>query len=357
LKETNNSKTIINANGKILFFGLEHFKNEIAIGNSCFICGAKEGSKVFNDEHVIPDWILRRYNLHSSRITLPNKQKFKYGQYKIPCCKECNSDLGEIYEKPLSELFSQPFEKVFDAIINSKDLQHKIFIWINLIFLKTHLKDKELRINLDKRKEDGFISERNYWEEMHHIHCIARSHFTGVKIEDDVFGSAMLFKVLNATDDDYDYKDHTIGKTIMIQLGSLCIISVLNDACACQSIMKDKFEKMYGALTTFQIMEVVSHMNYLNINLKERPVFSSIIGYDLSYKIIAETPELWFLVENKNRITHYGEFLRFYVERNNQGLKFEDEILKEIENGKRSFLFDSEWNFLSQEEVLAHVRN
>ena len=26
----------------------------------------------FNDEHILPDWILRRYALHSRLITLPN---------------------------------------------------------------------------------------------------------------------------------------------------------------------------------------------------------------------------------------------------------------------------------------------
>ncbi len=44
----------------------------ICLGRCCFICGAQPGSKVFNDEHVIPEWVLRKFNLFNRTITLPN---------------------------------------------------------------------------------------------------------------------------------------------------------------------------------------------------------------------------------------------------------------------------------------------
>jgi len=343
-------KTIINSKGEILFFGLNQFKEDIAKGDCCFICGAKKSTKSFNDEHVIPDWVLKKYGLIVDKITLPNQHKFNYGRYKVPCCKNCNSTLGEVYEKPLSKLFSKPPEEVINQIIGSEELRQKIFIWLNLIFLKTHLKDKELRRNLDKRIDEGSIADQYCWEEIHHIHCISRVHYSKAIIEPNVFGSIVIFKVENSNDKSYDYIDSPAGKTVMIQLGQICIVSVLNDACACQSIMKDKFEKMYGNLSTFQIKEIVSHFNYLNLNLKTRPIFKSIIEMDLTYRIIAETPELWYLTATDERIAYYGKFLRFYLENNNEGIEFDEETLKEIELGNRSYLFDSEWNFLNQNE-------
>jgi hypothetical protein len=111
-----------------------------------------------------------------------------------------------------------------------------------------------------------------------------------------------------------------------------------------------KFEKMYGNLSTFQIKEIVSHFNYLNLNLKTRPIFKSILEMDLTYRIIAETPELWYLTANDKRIAYFGKFLRYYLENNNEGIEFDEQTLNEIELGNRSYLFDSEWNFLSQSE-------
>ena len=46
------------------------FIREIGEGNCCFICGANPGSKAFNDDRVIPDWVLAKHGLHSNRITL-----------------------------------------------------------------------------------------------------------------------------------------------------------------------------------------------------------------------------------------------------------------------------------------------
>jgi hypothetical protein len=86
---TNENKTVITDDGKILLFGLQDFLDNIAKGDCCFICGANPGSKQFNDEHVIPDWILRKFNLHSKFINLPNGTRFNYGQYKVPCCEYC----------------------------------------------------------------------------------------------------------------------------------------------------------------------------------------------------------------------------------------------------------------------------
>src|SRR5437016_14120217 len=90
------------ATGKIIFFSEERFVQDICLGDCCFICGAKRASVPFNDEHVLADWILRRYSLHDRSITLPNLTGFRYGGYVIPCCESCNSRMGNVFEKPIS---------------------------------------------------------------------------------------------------------------------------------------------------------------------------------------------------------------------------------------------------------------
>ena len=98
---------------KLIFIGIEEFKKEIIQKKKCFICGApqkkkgnkNEGAKIFNDEHIIPNWVIKRCNLSRKKITLPNETKLLYTKYTIPCCEECNSKLGRVIEKPVSRLF------------------------------------------------------------------------------------------------------------------------------------------------------------------------------------------------------------------------------------------------------------
>lgn len=71
-------------NRKTIYFSFDRFLKDIVHGNRCFICGANPELVPFNDEHVLPDWILRRYGLHNRVIILPNYTRFRYGQFKIP---------------------------------------------------------------------------------------------------------------------------------------------------------------------------------------------------------------------------------------------------------------------------------
>src|ERR1700719_2400009 len=93
--------SVLDGDGRVLLFSVDRFVNDIGEGDCCFICGASPGSQVFNNEHVIPDWLLAKHRFRSSRISLPNATDFIYGRYTIPCCQECNSQMAETYEKPI----------------------------------------------------------------------------------------------------------------------------------------------------------------------------------------------------------------------------------------------------------------
>jgi hypothetical protein len=58
--------------GRIILFSVPRFLAETGSGDGCFICGAKPGTKEFNNEHMIPDWVQRDRGLHSGNIVLPN---------------------------------------------------------------------------------------------------------------------------------------------------------------------------------------------------------------------------------------------------------------------------------------------
>lgn len=350
-EEPNISRTLINSKGEVIFFGLQHFLDDIAKGDCCFICGAQPGTKEFNDEHIIPDWILRKFNLHNEFVTLSNGTKFKYSQYKVPCCKECNSELGKVYEVPISNLLSKTYSEIIEEINKDPEVVQFLFKWLSLIFLKTHLKDKTLFAERDTRIDAGFLSDEYYWEEFHHIHCVARSHYTKANIESNVYGSIFIVQAM-AIDrfGGFDFIDSQAGKGIMLQLGEFAIIAVLNDSCAGLSIFMEQFKKISGPLSPFQLREIVAHLNFINLSLKDKPIYRSVITPKGEYKITAETPDTVYLLDEKDRFVSHGEFLRYYVEPMIGEIDNKEQVLKEIEQGKRNYLFDENGKFINHSE-------
>lgn len=348
-------KTIVSLDGRILFYELNHFIDDIVNGQCCFICGAKSGSKEFNDEHIIPDWILRKYELHDKKITLPNLSKIKYSQYKVPCCKECNSELGRHFEEPISDMLSKPYEVISKELIESKEKCDLLFRWLCLIYFKTHLKDKALRENLDRREKDTKIGDQHWWEDFHHIHCIVRSHHTDAQLDSEVYGSFYVNKIIHETKDDdeqFDYIDNPFTKGVLLQLGDFCVASILDDSCSALSMYGTQLSAVKGGISIFQFYEIFAHMNYIRMHLKERPIFQSSINRKSGYNIICKKPDKLELVDKENRIGTHGDFLKIYVERTLGNIPNRQVLLKEIEEGRRTFLWDEQGNF---NDIRTHI--
>ena len=63
--------TLVSHDGRILLMSCKRFIDEIVMGDACFVCGASPRDKTFDDEHIVPRWVLRRFDLFNKQITLP----------------------------------------------------------------------------------------------------------------------------------------------------------------------------------------------------------------------------------------------------------------------------------------------
>lgn len=104
--------SLIDSDGALRHFSRSALRALAMDLNRCFVCGKTKSEAPFNDEHVVPDWVLRRFALHSRRLTLPNGRRIMYGRYTLRCCVGCNSLLGTKIEVPMSRLLSGTFEEV-----------------------------------------------------------------------------------------------------------------------------------------------------------------------------------------------------------------------------------------------------
>ncbi len=337
--------SLINSESKTMHLGIDRFIKEICEGSNCFLCGSSPDDKIFNNEHIIPNWILKKTNMHNSFITLPNKEKKRYSQYTIRCCKECNSFLGTTFEEEIGKVVDEGLESI-NQYIETRNGQLKIFLWLSLIFLKTHLKDNSIRLHLDARKGEDTIGESLYdWETLHHIHCMVSTIKTGVAIDSKCIGSMMVLPVHNVGDTvTFDYADMHLPHTIMLRIGEVAFLAVLDDSCACLPFLDDHTQKITAPLSPLQLIEMHSHLSYLNMNLKERPTYLTKYDYHTAEFIIdAELPDRWLL--EKYSPEEFGHILYFNTAQkiNNMAdpkIKSKENI-EAIKRGEISFLFDA----------------
>jgi hypothetical protein len=335
--------TLLNQKGEVIYFPLASFQSNIVDGDNCFMCGAARGTKAFNDEHIIPNWLLRRHDLHNQTITLPNDTTIRYGQYVTPCCQECNSMLGIEVEIPVSELINQGYEKVAEYIAaNGPKL---FFVWLSLIFFKVHLKDMQLRLHRNLKEPDTKIGDAYFWSTMHHIHCVARSPYTKAEFDNQVIGSMLILPAsTHSTINTFDYGDSFIGKGIYLKTNDVAFIAILDDSGAALGGFNLDFKRITGALSPLQLREFLARLSHNNYSLLDRPVYKSHIKSG-KYSIVTTLPES---IEFDYDWDLLGELLYStcgtLLEKHN--IPDKELVLESLREGKRTFLFNADGKFI-----------
>jgi len=341
-------RSITSPSGKILFFSGERFQREIVDGDACFLCGTSRDKSAFNDEHVIPDWVLRYTDIYDKRIVLPNGASLRYAEYKIPCCVECNRFLGLSVETPVSEALRLGLDGARRLL--SERGPWPLFHWMALLFIKTHLKDRLLRFHLDRRKGQEPISAVHDWSLLHHVHCVARSVYTGAEVEPAVLGSLFVFETRKEGFEPFDYADVSSG-ALMIRLGSLGIVAVLNDASAALNLESQVlFPSISGPLSPMQLREVLARVAYLNLRLKYRPTHYSHLEHG-KYILGATTEKHIYLKRmfpgGRGKIMHRlaTDFVRGAPPKDRAQLEIH------LKRGRWTFLYKSDGSFNEECDV------
>jgi hypothetical protein len=336
--------SVLDRDGRIIFFSVERFIADIANGDCCFICGARRDAVPFNDEHVIPDWILRRFGLHDRRIEIPNHTLFRYGGMTVPCCVACNTEMGERFEKPMSALFAGGYEAV------SQELKAHgpwlLFCWMALMFLKTHLKDKYLNYHRDRRKGDTKIAELHSWDELHHLHCVVRSFYSGARLNQEVIGSLLVLPAkVRPHFEGFDFIDLSAAQTMLLCMGDVALIAVFNDSQAAMSIAFEDFQKKIGGfLSPLQLRELAATLACINLQVEPRARFLSeidVLAEECSIK--AERPEEVQISDWDREL--YGQVLYALAADMIKGMENAAELATQVKSGHYTFLTTPDGTF------------
>lgn len=281
-------RTIVADDGRVLYFDCRKFIEDIVKGGCCFVCGAAPGSKVFNDEHIIPRWVLRRFGIFNRSITLATGEKRTYDRYKIPCCKECNSLLGERIETPISSLLNGSYDEVINRLLEEGN--ELLFTWMALLFFKNHLKDITIEQNPNPWKSKGKIGDIYDWESFHHVHAVARSPYTRASLLPGVVGSICIYEINDRMHvDEFDYLTFSFAKVVMVRLGPIGIVAVLDDSGGAATAWDHKLNVIDAPISVIQLKEVAVMLAMANDDLIERPKFGTMVA-DFAVMIVASVP-------------------------------------------------------------------
>jgi hypothetical protein len=333
--------------GRVIFFSFDRFVNDICEGDCCFMCGASPKEKEFNEEHVIPKWVLRMLDIYKLQIILPNQASVRYDQYTVPCCKDCNSFLGTNVEEEIRSVIDGGLESVNSYI--QENGPWKIFLWLSLIFFKTHLKDSYMRKHLDRRNGEESISSDYDWSLLHHIHCMVRALQNGISIENECLGSLLVLPAKTAEHlDSYDYRDVYAANTILLRINDIAFLAVLDDSCAALNFFSGHFNRLSAPLSPLQLREVLSHLTLLNYKLKYRPSYQTKLDSKTrDFCISANMPEKLELEDHTRE--ELGEILYANVSEYVTKMPCPDIHFTEdnVSKGCYSFLFDENGEFIS----------
>jgi len=126
---------------------------------------------------------LRRSPTVSVQVVEPGVPKTtRYGRHTVPCCAECNSLMEKMVEERISSVIGGKPDSIQNFFANGGVLE--LFVWLGLIYLKLHLKNKTNRKELDRRIPSGMIGDDYEWDLLHDVRTLVRCFYIPTMIDD-----------------------------------------------------------------------------------------------------------------------------------------------------------------------------
>lgn len=239
---------------------------------TCFLCGCRLTKKNRTEEHVIPRWLQKKYQLYDQRLNLLNGTTIPYRNLTIPCCFSCNNLRLEPLEKRISDAVALGAGAV--RAVN----HHDLFLWLGKIFYG--LLYRELFLSLDRTgKLRGNITDRKLLRrfEMHHL--FLQSVRTPMQFS--AFSPASIMVVNTQEPSDirlrWDFRDEIQTMCIACRMGPVGLIAVLQDGGAQEPCFSD-LKLRRRRLHPIQFREVVARVMYKAMLFNRTPKYVIIEG-------------------------------------------------------------------------------
>jgi hypothetical protein len=150
----------------------------------------------------------------------------------------------------------------------------------------------------------------------------------------------------------FDYGDLSFAQTTLLRMDETAIIAVLNDSQAAMTVYNEELDKVRGPLSPLQLREIAARLASINIQLAERPRFSSDLNLlSEECKILCHRPSEWRLENWQNEIQ--GAIMHHVCKDMVVNTPDRERILENLKTGCYTFLVDNKGEFLRNHMDLA----
>jgi len=203
------------------------------IGRSvCFLCGARITHRNRSVEHVVPKWVLRRFDLWDASVTLLNGHAWPYRHLTIPCCKKCNGVHLARIERDVQRAVADGFEGM------DRLSRETLFLWLGKICYGLLYKENLMRRDPRGGRRRRLVP-RAYLTAFETHHQFLQGIRLPVRWATAIPASILVVPVQAPSEPKhcFDLRDHQHAMTISIRLGDVGVIAALQDG----GVQRDEF--------------------------------------------------------------------------------------------------------------------
>jgi hypothetical protein len=237
---------------------LEDRLERLEVGRECFLCARSILSGDYTNEHVIPAWAQRRYDLQNQRLILLNDTSIRYCQMTVPCCHECNTH----HLKSVEDSIAQTADEGVHAV---RALSHKaLFLWLGKILYG--ILYKELSVLLDRSDPASHTIVSSEFLNQYHMHrFLLQQARERVRLRDFQPGSIFVWPAQPLPDRrfEWDLLDNVDTMFIACRVGRVAMFGLLADGGAAQGTFEDEFADIKDLpLHPIQFRELAGTLSY-----------------------------------------------------------------------------------------------
>ena len=165
-----------------------------------------------NSEHIIPQWLQRRFSLQDETLYIPNGSRLKYKFAKIPVKDEHNCEFSKI-EKNISE-------GIFD--------RSEIYLWALKIHIGMLYRDSSLKEDIKIPTSSMILDINDFGSEVAFFRMLYNIWRNGGVTDPEPFGSVFILDSL-MNDSDFDFINCFATGTVCLNIGDKFITVFLWD--------------------------------------------------------------------------------------------------------------------------------
>jgi len=240
---------------------------------TCFLCARSLETLESTDEHVIPRWAQKRYNLWDQKLTLLNNTFISYRQLTVPCCKECNTYRLQPIEVSMADAVLKGPHAVRDLGLET------LFLWLGKIFYG--ILYRELFLLFDRSANNSITIATPEMLQQYETHVLfLQQARESIKLVDFCPGSFFVFRTQNLKRPEYqwDFCDNIETMFIGIRMGEVGVIGILQDGGAQQYFDEEYKDLLDHPLHPIQFRELCAHFSYRSTLATRTPKYFTIEG-------------------------------------------------------------------------------